>query len=399
MNTQWIQSIVSIIILGITSQTHAGGLYLYEMGTEDLGLAGAGSAARAQDASTVINNPAGMTRLQGDQFVVGAQILYGDVDYEMDNPNQTDPGNIVGWFPGLSTFYSHSVSDDFKIGVGMYGGFGLSLSFDDDWAGRYLVKDSTLLGITLQPTVAYQLNDMWSLGAGLGINYGIFSLTRDSLLTGREKELDDTEIVFNGRIGLLFTPAEKTRLGLTYISKTDYDFDVDGSGTLPSGAAWSLPISATFGAPQQVMFSAVQLLNDKWTILGNIGWQDWSDFSDLDVTVNSIQIASALDLQDTWHGALGTQYQMTQATRLNFGIAYDSSMYNDQDSISLTMPTGAAWRFGTGVQHQLNEQASFGVAFEYMTIEDASVSSPAVLAGSYNDPAMYFFAVNYNYCF
>ena len=41
----------------------AGGISLYEVGTADVGLASAGYTARAQDASTVFTNPAGMARL------------------------------------------------------------------------------------------------------------------------------------------------------------------------------------------------------------------------------------------------------------------------------------------------------------------------------------------------
>ena len=69
--------IVSLIILGIASQAKAGGLYLYEIGTEDLGLASAGTAARAQDASTVASNPAGMTRLDGKQLTLGPRFCMG----------------------------------------------------------------------------------------------------------------------------------------------------------------------------------------------------------------------------------------------------------------------------------------------------------------------------------
>ncbi|MBU1233828.1 MAG: hypothetical protein KKD01_04695 [Proteobacteria bacterium] len=56
MNSKIIQPIIGLVLLGFTSQANAGGLYLYEIGTEDLGLANAGSAARAQDASTVASN-------------------------------------------------------------------------------------------------------------------------------------------------------------------------------------------------------------------------------------------------------------------------------------------------------------------------------------------------------
>ena len=393
-------SMAVMIFLGLTSQAQAGGLYLYEIGTEDLGLANAGTAARAQDASTVASNPAGMTRLDGNQLTLGAQVLYGDLPYELDNPYLEGPGNVVGWLPAASSFYSHSISDDFKVGIALYGNFGLSLGFGDDWAGRNLVTDTTMMGLTLQPSMAYRINKMWSVGAGLGINLGLFSLTRDKLLTGEEVTLDDTDWAPNGKLSVLFEPCQYARLGLTYTSKVDYEFDVDASGNLPvSGMPWTLPIDASVDAPQQAMFSTVLVLNDKWSLLGNIGWQDWGSFSDLSINVGPVTRSSSLELQDTWHGALGTQFQMTAATRLDFGIAYDTSMYEDQNNTSFTMPSGATWRFGTGAQQQLNEKSSVGVAFEYLLSEDASVSSPALLAGSYDNPEMFFMSVNYSYRF
>ena len=398
-----VKATVTLVFLGLAAgRVEAGGVYLYELGTEDLGLASAGSAARAQDASIIANNPAGMTRLEGSQLVVGAQLLYGDVEYTMDNSSLIKAGNIVGWLPGGSAFYSHSFSDDLKLGVALYGNFGLSMSFNEDWAGHNLVKDATLMGLALQPSLAYRLSDKWSLGAGVGINYGIFSLSRDRLDIngGGEIEQDDTDIVPNAHLGILFELSARTRFGLSYTSKVDYSFDIDKTGTLPiSGKQYSLPIGAAVSAPQQVMFSAVQMLNDKWSLLGNIGWQDWSTFSEAEVTVGATTEPSKLDLRDTWHGAVGLQYQLAAATRLNFGVAYDTSMYNDQNDTSLLLPSGATWRFGTGVQHQLNEKSSLGAAFEYAASEDSSVTSPAVLSGSYNNPQMYFFSLNYSYRF
>ena len=399
MNRHITNTATMLFIVGMTSQAVAGGLYLYEMGTEDLGLANAGSAARAQDAVTVVTNPAGMTRLKGKQLVIGTQALYGDLEYELDNSSLKGPGNVVGWLPGLATFYSQSIHDDLKIGIGMYGGFGLSLGFDEDWAGRYLIKDSTLLGITLQPSMAYRLSDSWSIGAGVGVNLGIFSLTRDSLIDGREKTQDDTDVALNGRLGVLFSPSENTRFGLTYVSKTDYRFDVTVSGNLPTGVGWDLPISASVGAPQQMMFSGLQKLNDKWSLLGNVGWQDWSTFRGLVVKTGGIEPGASLDLQDTLHIAIGAQYQMTNATRLDFGVAHDTSMYKNQNNTSLTIPSGAAWRFGVGIQQLLSDTSSVGAAFEYLLFEDAGVASPALLSGSYDNPQMYFLAVNYNYQF
>ena len=57
---------IVLAALSLPALARAGGLDLYEVGTSDLGFAGAGTAACAEDASTVYANPAGMTRLSGN---------------------------------------------------------------------------------------------------------------------------------------------------------------------------------------------------------------------------------------------------------------------------------------------------------------------------------------------
>src|SRR5262249_45964919 len=64
-------------VVGVPERGLAGGFFLSEIGTPDVGLASAGYASRAQDASTVFTNPAGMTRLDGSQVLVGIQPIYG----------------------------------------------------------------------------------------------------------------------------------------------------------------------------------------------------------------------------------------------------------------------------------------------------------------------------------
>ena len=46
-------------------------------------------------------------------------------------------------------------------------------------------------------------------------------------------------------------------------------------------------------APQQVIFSSVHVLNNKWSLLGEIGWQDWSTLSQSEVTVGGIALTVA----------------------------------------------------------------------------------------------------------
>ena len=86
---------------------NAGGIMIYDFGSPDVGLASAGYAARAQDSATVFTNPAGMSRLEKSQILVGVQALYGNVEFS-PNPATTvtgdDGGNAIGWMPGGSLF-------------------------------------------------------------------------------------------------------------------------------------------------------------------------------------------------------------------------------------------------------------------------------------------------------
>ena len=66
----------SPIILLITSTllilpciSRAGGLYLNELGTPSMGVAGAGANAVTSDASTSFHNAAGMTRIKGNELM------------------------------------------------------------------------------------------------------------------------------------------------------------------------------------------------------------------------------------------------------------------------------------------------------------------------------------------
>ena len=54
-----VRSALIAVFIFWSTQSLAGGLYIYEMAnTTDIGTAGAGLSAKAQDASVVFNNPA-----------------------------------------------------------------------------------------------------------------------------------------------------------------------------------------------------------------------------------------------------------------------------------------------------------------------------------------------------
>ena len=397
----------------------AGGIMLYQFGSPDVGYAQAGYAARAQDASTVFTNPAGMSRLDKSQILAGMQILYGDVEF---NPNSDttvsgpDGGVAIGWMPGGSAFIVQKLNQDFSIGLGLLSYFGLAQSFDDDWVGRYYVQESMLIGMTLTPAVSYRVNDWLYLGAGLNIMYGILddkvaiNNVREALPDGQLK-YDDTEWGFGANLGILVEPKPGTRFGLTYLSEVKLDFgavpEFSGLGPglealLNSKGLTTSRLDLSMTVPQMVMFSAYHELNAKWSLLGNVGWQDWSRFGKVEVGINTSDPKSLTvdsDYKDTWHAALGVQYRHSPAWTFTGGICHDSSAVDD-DKRTVNVPIGEIWGFAVGALYSFKPNLTLGAAYQFawlgdMPVDQGSEQSPAGrVTGEFSNSTFSFFALN-----
>lgn len=379
--------------------SHASALYFYEIGTEDTALAGAGQAARAQDASTIVTNPAGMTRLPDHMFTSGLQAMDGDISYKLDDESgRKSPGDIIRFFPNASAFYSQKLNDDLYAGIGMYGNYGLGIDFGD-WAGDRIIKKSTMVAMTLSPSLAYKLNERVSVGGSVNINYGFLSLTRN--VDGHDEKEKDHDWEPNYRLGLLIELTDQTRAGITWASKTEYNFNIDAKARFPNlpNVEYQLPISAQVNAPQQIMLSLVHDLNKEWSVMGDLGWQDWSQFGSPQVSVTGQDIDRENRLKDSWHAAIGGQYRPTEQWRLNAGVAFDSTVYRSQNDVALSLPTGDEWRFATGAQYQITPRSNIGFAVSYLHMQSSRVQSPEQFKGSYDNPYLWFSSVNYSYQF
>jgi len=412
-------AILATVLAGGGS-AHAGGIMLYEFGSPDVGLAAAGYAARAQDASTVFTNPAGMSRLEKSQVTGGLQALYANLEFS-PNANTTvagsDGGNAVGWLPGGSLFVVQKLNPDWSVGFGVLSYFGLSTSYDDNWVGRYYLQKGTLIGLTLTPAVSYRVNSWLSVGAGLNMMYGYLDNQVAVNNVGEARpdgqlKYDDNRWGYGANLGILVEPMPGTRFGLTYLSEVRLDFssvpEFSGLGPvlealLRSRGLTTNNLDLSMTVPQMVMFSAYHEMNKQWTIMGNIGWQEWSRFGQVDVGINSSNpttLTTSSDYNDTWHVALGVQYRPAMETPWTFsaGVAYDSSAVDD-DKRTVTFPMGEAWRFALGVQYAVNPAMTVGFAYELVWGGDMSVDQQrgplaGRVAGDYSNTSFNFFALN-----
>jgi len=411
----------------------AGGISAYEVGTADVGLASAGYGARAQDASTVLTNPAGMTRLGGTQFLLGAQLDYGRTDFSIGSGTSPalgagDGGNAFGsdgWFLGGGPFLSYSVSPDLKLGFALTGNFGAPLEYDDNWVGRYYVQKTTILGLSFLPSIAYKVTDKLSLGASVNAMYGMYknqvaiNNVNPAFADGQLK-FEDNTWGWGVNLGLLYEFTPGTRLGFTWSSEIALDFNApfEFSGLAPGvstvlGNRGYLNASLDLGikVPQQAMLSLFTQLDDRWALLGSVGWQQWSRFGQVQLGVNDVtnptSVVTNLEFKDTWHVAVGAQYRLSEPWLLNFGIAYDSG-FQDSSNVSPMLPANSAWRFGIGAERQVAKTAHWGIAAEYLYggSLDTNVQStlPVALGGRGNvvgsfDVATLFLSAYFNWKF
>jgi long-chain fatty acid transport protein len=413
----------TVMIVGLLagSPAWAAGLWLYEGGQPDVGTATAGRAALANDASTAAINPAGMTRLDDSQVLVGVQPLLVRAKFDASGGTTTAGGNggdAGSWVAAGSASYVHSVSEDFKLGFALGSYFGLGLDYDDDWVGRYYVTEGGFVTYGANPSAAYRINDWLSVGAGVSVIYA--ELTQkaainnvlDGLPDG-ELKLEEDDVGYGFNLGLLLEPRAGTRFGITYRSEVDLEFD-DALSIKGLGPTLSAALGGVLGAdvdldmtlPQAVTVSGYHELTDRLAVMANVGWQEWSEFGKSDITISSQTTTSLTqdrNYNDTWHFAFGVQYRVTDPWLLSAGIAYDESPVDDDDRTP-DLPLDRQIRYAVGAQYDWDDDISFGFAYEYLDAGDAKIDQfrgplAGRLVGEYDTNEIHIIAVNLSWKF
>ena len=396
----------------------AGGIDLYEISTPDVGLASAGYAAGAQDASTLFKNPAGMSLLTGPQLESSLQVLYGNVQFQGNSKTTTSGGNgqnAIGALPGASLFVTYPVTEKLTVGLGTFSYFGLSENYGDHWAGRYYLQKGTLLGMTFMPAASFKVNDWLSIGGGLNAMYGYLAgqvAVNNLGPNDGQMKINNHQWGFGGNAGILIQPRPGTRIGVNYLSQVDLNFSArPGFTGLGPGLSILLanPPQLNMGmtVPQSVMAGVYQELNDQWALLADVGWQNWSQFGEVAIGIDSAtpkNLTAQLHFDDTWHGAIGAEYKASEQWRFTGGFAYDTSAVSDANR-SVVLPVGQAFRYGLGAFWKVSQSVDLGAAYELVWGGNMPVTqgSPTAyrgeVSGAFNNAFFSFLSVNLNWRF
>src|SRR5277367_5709011 len=318
-------SVATVILLTLVTCARAAGLLLYETGAPDLGTASAGRAAMAADASTAAANPAGMTLLDRSQLLSASGALLPSTNFDVAPETTTKGGgggNAGVFFPIGGFFYVYRLSERVRLGVAVDSDFAGNFNYGKTWVGRYYVTREPLTTGGVNPSIAYEVNDWLSVGAGFSFSVGrlLFQSKINNALPRVPDgglSLESWDEAFGGNVGILLRPIAKLRVGLTYQSPVDYKFGfrphLTGLGPLLNrlqrrigGTKINLPMTE----PQQVMEIGLYDLTSNWSLMGNVGWQNWSAFGEFPIGISARKqrtVEANLHFSDTCHVAIGQQ--------------------------------------------------------------------------------------------
>jgi len=426
----------------------AAGFQLLEQNASGLGMAYAGSAAVADNASTVFFNPAGMAYLpKGKNIAFGVDAINPSSKFSnngsvapllqtLNNNNGGDAGDLAFVPHG---YFTMPINEKITFGLGVGAPYGLKTEYNSAWDGRFQAIKSDVKIINLNPSLSYKLNDKVSLGAGVSyqhlkgeftsaVNYAgaVFAAAyaralgagatpaqaqAAAMAAGRPAgegtaNITGSDNSWGYNLGIMFDVTPDTRLGLSYRSKIKYhltgnaDFSRTGIPAIDAvlGSATSSvrggAIYSDIKIPDTFIVSGLHRLNDKWDIVGDLSWTGWSKIPVL--TFNYASGPSTLsstreNWKDTWRAALGASYKYNAQWKAKMGVAYDETPVPDNTRTPRLPDSDRTW-LSIGGQYKPNKDSAIDFGYTHIFIKDGSINNNAdsqnsygLLKGKYNN--------------
>ena len=380
----------AVMAVCAASATQAAGFMLTEQSAGSLGRAYAGVGVDGTDISGVFYNPATMTLHPGTQIQAGFVAVGLDLAYEGNN-GATENG-AANTQPIPFGYISHQMTDNMWIGLSMTVPFGMGTEFDDNWALAGHGISAQVLTFDFNPNVAWKLSDKVSLGAGLSIQYASADLkmkqyqAADQGIASLDSEVDADSIAWGWNIGLMWSPLDNLRFGLSYRSSVNHN--ADGDLTIDNARINGIPItaamagaseglarvygsmgvydaSATLATPAWAMATAAWDVNDLVSLYATFRWTDWSSFDEL--TIKSVTSSTITNKwQDTYLFSVGTDLRFTNWWTFRAGIGYETSPIDNPEYRTAIIPDADRWWFALGSSFKATDNLQLDVSAAWL---------------------------------
>lgn len=382
----------AVMAVCAASAAHAAGFMLTEQSAGALGRAYAGVGVDGTDLSGVYYNPATMTLHPGTQIQAGFVAVGLDLAFE--GTGQYDGVSENGQYNTQAIphgYISHQLNDSMWIGLAMTVPFGMGTEYDDNWEFANRGVSAEVLTFDFNPNIAWKVSDKLSLGAGVSIQYAAADLKmRADIPAGAvgpndmsgNGEIDADSLAWGFNVGLMWSPLENLRFGLSYRSQinhhADGDFTLDNQKVhLPNDGVMDIPGSTTFGdakaslsAPAWAMATAAWDVNDLLSLYATFRWTDWSSFDSLEITSAGIPVTGKQTVtnkwQDTYLFSVGADLRFTNWWTFRAGVGYETSAVDEPEYRTAIIPDADRWWFALGSSFQATDNMQIDVSAAWL---------------------------------
>ena len=364
-----------IISSCLASTAMAGGYRVALQGQKALAMGHTG-VAMSDSSEVVFFNPAGMTQLEADtDYTGGITLLNGETIYQNDQTNasaKTD--NPLG--TPIDGYMAKRISSDMSWGLGVYTPYGNTVTWETDWEGSHLVNSIELKTIFIQPTIAYQINEKYSVGFGLAYVNGLVDFNRNLSTSLADANGDRSNVTieasgitaFGYNMGIMAKLNEKLTLGASYRSEITLEARGDSADfeNIPTALQSTFP-DTTFDAdlllPAELTLGLAYEYSDKTILAFDINRTYWGAYDALTVVFfnGAGTSVNPRNYKDANIYRFGVQHQLDDTWVLRGGIYFDQSPVRDgyfapetprNDSIGYT--AGASFKYSTNIEFDVS---------------------------------------------
>ncbi|HHW7506835.1 TPA: outer membrane protein transport protein [Mannheimia haemolytica] len=403
--------LASVITLS-SAGASAAAFQLAEVSTSGLGMAYAGNAAVADNASVVASNPALMTLFKQTEISAGGVVVNADVNVDGNlGPYKASQKNIIPTALVPNLYIVSPINDRFAIGGGVNVNYGMKSHFDPDFNAGMYGGNTELKVINFNLSGAYNLGYGFSAGAGLNVLYSEAEFIRHLGIGGKvlasrlapimptaaaslAQMQNNTEVArvkgdewsLGWNAGLMYEINERNRLGVAYHSAVNVKFKGQYSNGFPTAfnallanpaiAAQSpmsqatggqeIPGRLTLHLPAYWEISGYHKLTDKLAMQYSYKRTEWEKFKALTAYGESgnVLLNKEENYSDSSRVALGFSYDVNESLTLRTGIAYDETASVTSPSISIP-DTDRTW-YSVGATYRFTPNLSADLGYSHL---------------------------------
>lgn len=371
-----------------TTLAYSGGYRVSLQGQRALAMGHAGVAV-INSAELVFFNPAGLVYLENRLTVsAGVSGVFSNVSYQNEMTGAFAATDSPMGTP-LYLYASYKATDWLAFGLGVYTPYGSAVEYEDDWAGSHLVNNIDLAAIYIQPTVAFKINDYFSIGGGPIFVTGSVNFNRNLNRTLSDLEGNRSEVTVEAKgvtnwgwtVGAMFNPTENLSIGANYRSEIileaeDGDADFENIPNSPLTPFEDTTFDATLPMPAEMTVGLSYGFCDKWLFAFDYNRSFWDVYESLDIDFDNENIPdshNARNYKNSSNYRFGLQYEATSMFTLRAGYYFDESPVQEGYFAPET-PRNDANGYTAGLSVNVSDHFQIDASFLYLHFKEVNAS-------------------------